>query len=55
MWAGGRPPWRAGWTDHFLPPPRCCHPTPTCSCVLMCHTPKKEYYKKFLFEPLPGV
>lgn len=24
------------------------------SCVLMCHAPKKEYYKKFLFEPLPG-
>ncbi|KAL4451451.1 hypothetical protein ABPG75_007113 [Micractinium tetrahymenae] len=22
-------------------------------CVLMCHAPKKEYYKKFLFEPLP--
>eukprot|EP00798_Chlamydomonas_sp_ICE-L_P019204 gene19204-25822_t len=22
-------------------------------CVLMCHSPKKEYYKKFLFEPLP--
>lgn len=20
----------------------------------MCHAPKKEYYKKFLFEPLPG-
>lgn len=27
---------------------------PPCSCVLMCHAPKKEYYKKFLFEPLPG-
>ena len=23
------------------------------SCILMCHTPRKEYYKKFLFEPLP--
>ena len=23
------------------------------SCTLMCHTPRKEYYKKFLFEPLP--
>eukprot|EP00889_Picochlorum_renovo_P000058 jgi/Picre1/27088/NNA_000058.t1 len=22
-------------------------------CTLMCHTPRKEYYKKFLFEPLP--
>lgn len=22
-------------------------------CVLMCHAPRKEYYKKFLFEPLP--
>lgn len=22
-------------------------------CVLMCHSAKKEYYKKFLFEPLP--
>ncbi|PSC69011.1 U5 small nuclear ribonucleo 200 kDa helicase-like [Micractinium conductrix] len=22
-------------------------------CVLQCHAPKKEYYKKFLFEPLP--
>ncbi|KAL3148608.1 hypothetical protein ABBQ38_014036 [Trebouxia sp. C0009 RCD-2024] len=22
-------------------------------CVLMCHTPRKEYYKKFLFEPYP--
>ncbi|KAK9818381.1 hypothetical protein WJX72_011703 [[Myrmecia] bisecta] len=22
-------------------------------CVLMCHTPRKEYYKKFLFEPFP--
>jgi len=22
-------------------------------CILMCHTPRKEYYKKFLFEPLP--
>lgn len=22
-------------------------------CVLMCHGPRKEYYKKFLFEPLP--
>jgi hypothetical protein len=20
----------------------------------MCHSPRKEYYKKFLFEPLPG-
>lgn len=25
----------------------------THSCVLMCHTPRKEYYKKFLFEPFP--
>ena len=24
-----------------------------CRCVLMCHTPRKEYYKKFLFEPYP--
>ena len=24
-----------------------------CRCVLMCHTPRKEYYKKFLFEPFP--
>ena len=23
------------------------------TCVLMCHAPRKEYYKKFLFEPLP--
>lgn len=23
------------------------------ACVLMCHAAKKEYYKKFLFEPLP--
>lgn len=30
-------------------------PLPACSCVLMCHAPKKEYYKKFLFEPLPGA
>lgn len=22
-------------------------------CVLMCHSPRKDYYKKFLFEPLP--
>ena len=22
-------------------------------CIVMCHTPRKEYYKKFLFEPLP--
>lgn len=22
-------------------------------CVLMCHTSKKEYYKKFIYEPLP--
>jgi hypothetical protein len=22
-------------------------------CVLMCAAPRKEYYKKFLFEPLP--
>eukprot|EP00955_Chlamydomonas_euryale_P020740 219790-Chlamydomonas_euryale.AAC.1 len=22
-------------------------------CVLMCHAPRKDYYKKFLFEPLP--
>ena len=21
--------------------------------VLMCHAPRKEYYKKFLLEPLP--
>lgn len=33
------------------PPARLSSP---CSCVLMCHAPKKEYYKKFLFEPLPG-
>lgn len=34
-----------------------CLPLPLhlrCSCVLMCHSPRKEYYKKFLFEPLPG-
>ena len=24
-----------------------------CRCVLMCHAPRKEYYKKFLFEPFP--
>ena len=29
-------------------------PPPCRSCVLQCHAPKKEYYKKFLFEPLPG-
>ena len=23
------------------------------TCVLMCHAAKKEFYKKFLFEPLP--
>ena len=23
------------------------------TCTLMCHMPRKEYYKKFLFEPLP--
>ena len=23
------------------------------TCILMCHAPRKEYYKKFLFEPLP--
>eukprot|EP00271_Cylindrocystis_brebissonii_P012705 TRINITY_DN317_c0_g1_i1.p1 TRINITY_DN317_c0_g1~~TRINITY_DN317_c0_g1_i1.p1 ORF type:complete len:2233 (-),score=420.67 TRINITY_DN317_c0_g1_i1:1930-8628(-) len=22
-------------------------------CVILCHAPRKEYYKKFLFEPLP--
>lgn len=22
-------------------------------CLIMCHAPKKEYYKKFLFEPFP--
>ena len=22
-------------------------------CVILCHAPKKEYYKKFLYEPLP--
>jgi len=22
-------------------------------CVVLCHSPKKEYYKKFLYEPLP--
>ena len=22
-------------------------------CVLMCHTPRKEYYKKFLYEAFP--
>ena len=34
-----------------------CVPLPLslrCSCMLMCHSPRKEYYKKFLFEPLPG-
>lgn len=30
-------------------------PRVPCSCVLMCHSPRKEYYKKFLFEPLPGT
>lgn len=25
----------------------------SCRCVLMCHGPRKEYYKKFLFEPFP--
>ena len=34
-------------------PPRA-RPAPARSCVLMCHAPRKEYYKKFLFEPLPG-
>ena len=24
-----------------------------CSVLLQCHAPRKEYYKKFLFEPLP--
>lgn len=24
-----------------------------CRCLLLCHGPKKEYYKKFLFEPYP--
>lgn len=24
-----------------------------CTAVLMCHAPRKEYYKKFLLEPLP--
>lgn len=24
-----------------------------CTAVLMCHSPRKEYYKKFLLEPLP--
>lgn len=24
-----------------------------CRVVLMCHSPRKEYYKKFLFEPFP--
>ncbi len=24
-----------------------------CRCVLMCHTPRKEYYKKFLYEAFP--
>eukprot|EP00850_Spirogloea_muscicola_P009705 SM000055S18239 [mRNA] locus=s55:210526:220744:+ [translate_table: standard] len=23
-------------------------------CVILCHAPKKEYYKKFLYEPLPA-
>lgn len=22
-------------------------------CMLLCHAPKKSYYKKFLFEPFP--
>jgi len=22
-------------------------------CLVFCHTPKKEFYKKFLFEPFP--
>jgi len=22
-------------------------------CVLLCHAPKKEFYKKFIYEPLP--
>lgn len=22
-------------------------------CVILCHAPKKDYYKKFLYEPLP--
>ena len=22
-------------------------------CILLCHSPKKDYYKKFLYEPLP--
>ena len=33
----------------LTPPP----PWPPRSCVLMCHAPRKQYYKKFLFEPLP--
>jgi hypothetical protein len=24
-----------------------------CRCMLLCHAPKKAYYKKFLFEPFP--
>lgn len=28
-------------------------PDETARCVLMCHTPKKEYYKKFVFEAFP--
>jgi pre-mRNA-splicing helicase BRR2 len=25
----------------------------TTICHIMCYTPKKEYYKKFLYEPMP--
>jgi hypothetical protein len=38
--------------------PCCCShtlsvPLAACRCMLLCHAPKKAYYKKFLFEPFP--
>lgn len=35
------------------PPPHSPSPPQMGKCVLLCHAPRKEYYKKFLFEPLP--
>eukprot|EP00878_Enallax_costatus_P043203 GHUV01051004.1.p1 GENE.GHUV01051004.1~~GHUV01051004.1.p1 ORF type:complete len:134 (-),score=34.84 GHUV01051004.1:258-659(-) len=50
------------WVKNMQLPAACCVMlTSACvvsclqvgKCVLMCHAPRKEYYKKFLFEPLP--
>lgn len=35
------------------PPARPSRPSQVGKVVLMCAAPRKEYYKKFLFEPLP--